>query len=99
MTTKCRFDVDIKRSVDPTKWILKYYAGGSQDSSLAPQPSGKLKRGVGVLGASAPCQSWSCQMSKCPTGYDTPTRCQFHQHFMSSFCAKILSPKKYKPKL
>ncbi len=27
------------------------------------------------------------------------TRCQFHQHFMSSFCAKILSPKNYKPKL
>ncbi len=26
-------------------------------------------------------------------------RCQFHQHFMSSFCAKILSPKSYKPKL
>ncbi len=27
------------------------------------------------------------------------TRCQFHQHFMSSFCAKLLSPKNYKPKL
>jgi hypothetical protein len=26
-------------------------------------------------------------------------RCQFHQHFMSSFCAKTLSPKNYKPKL
>ena len=25
--------------------------------------------------------------------------CQFHQHFMSSFCAKILSPKNYKAKL
>ncbi len=24
--------------------------------------------------------------------------CQFHQHFMSSFCAKILLPKNYKPK-
>jgi hypothetical protein len=26
-------------------------------------------------------------------------RCQFHQHFISSFCAKILLPKNYKPKL
>jgi len=25
--------------------------------------------------------------------------CQFHQHFMSSLCAKILLPKNYKPKL
>jgi hypothetical protein len=25
--------------------------------------------------------------------------CQFHQHFMSSFCTKILLPKNYKPKL
>jgi hypothetical protein len=25
--------------------------------------------------------------------------CPFHQHFMSSFCAKILLPKNYKPKL
>ncbi len=25
-------------------------------------------------------------------------RCQFHQHFMSSFCAKILLPINYKPK-
>jgi hypothetical protein len=24
-------------------------------------------------------------------------RCQFHQHFMSSFCAKIILPKKYIP--
>jgi hypothetical protein len=24
---------------------------------------------------------------------------QFHQHFMSTFCAKILLPKNYKPKL
>ncbi len=24
---------------------------------------------------------------------------QFHQHFMSSFCVKILSPRNYKPKL
>ncbi len=24
-------------------------------------------------------------------------RCQFHQHFMSSFCTKILLPKNYKP--
>ncbi len=31
--------------------------------------------------------------------WDTNPRCQFHQHFMSSFCAKILSPKNYKPKL
>jgi len=27
------------------------------------------------------------------------TRWQFYQHFMSSFCAKFLSPKNYKPKL
>jgi hypothetical protein len=27
------------------------------------------------------------------------SRFQFHQHFMSSFCAKILSPKNYKPKM
>jgi len=27
------------------------------------------------------------------------SRCQFHQHFMSSFCAKILLPRNYKPKL
>jgi hypothetical protein len=26
-------------------------------------------------------------------------RCQIHQHLISSFCAKILSPKNYKPKL
>jgi len=26
-------------------------------------------------------------------------RCQFHQHFKSSFCAKIILPKNYKPKL
>jgi len=26
-------------------------------------------------------------------------RCQFHQHFMSNFLAKILSPKKYNHKL
>ncbi len=26
-------------------------------------------------------------------------RCQFHHYYMSSFCAKILLPKKYKPKL
>ncbi len=25
---------------------------------------------------------------------DRPCRCQFHQHFMSSFCTKILLPKK-----
>jgi hypothetical protein len=28
-----------------------------------------------------------------------PYMCQFHQHFTSSFCAKILLPKNYKPKL
>ncbi len=28
-----------------------------------------------------------------------PPWCQFHQHFVSSFCAKVLSPKNYKPKL
>jgi hypothetical protein len=27
------------------------------------------------------------------------TRCQFHQHFMSSFCAQILLSKKYKSTL
>jgi hypothetical protein len=30
------FDVDINRSVDPRKWILKLEWGGSQDSSLEP---------------------------------------------------------------
>jgi hypothetical protein len=27
------------------------------------------------------------------------TWCQFHQHFIHSFCAKIFSPKNYNPKL
>jgi hypothetical protein len=26
-------------------------------------------------------------------------KCQFHQHSKSSFCANILVPKKYKPKM
>ena len=29
----------------------------------------------------------------CDSKFMFHTRCQFHQHFMSSFCAKILSPK------
>jgi len=70
MAPKWWFDVDTNRSVDSTKWILKYYGGGSQDSSLASWPSGQSKRGVSRLGASAPCQSSVCQMSKYPTGYD-----------------------------
>ncbi len=36
MVPKWRFDVDINRSVDPRKWILKEDGGGSQDSSLEP---------------------------------------------------------------
>ncbi len=36
MAPKWRFDVDIGRSVDPRKWILKEDGGGSQDSTLAP---------------------------------------------------------------
>ncbi len=28
-----------------------------------------------------------------------PTRGQFHQNFMSSFCADFVAPKKYKPKM
>jgi hypothetical protein len=35
----------------------------------------------------------------CQNVGDIDTWCQFHQHFMSSYCAKILSPKNYKAKL
>ncbi len=38
-------------------------------------------------------------LNKDPAVWLDATRCQFHKHFMSSFCAKILSPKNYKPKL
>jgi hypothetical protein len=32
------------------------------------------------------------------SGTHAATWCQFHQHFKSSFCAKSLLPKNYKPK-
>jgi hypothetical protein len=43
MAPKWQFDVDINGSADPTKWILKYERGGSQE------------RGVGIFGESVLC--------------------------------------------
>jgi hypothetical protein len=40
-----------------------------------------------------------CQMVELITVKSCLSLGQFHQHFMSSFCAKTLSSKIYKPKL
>jgi hypothetical protein len=61
------FDVDINSSADPTKCILKWEKGGSQDSGLASQPSGQKREGCS-FGSSAYCQLSNCQMSKSPAG-------------------------------
>ncbi len=46
MAPKLCFDVDIDRSVDPTKWILKQDGEGAKTvSSLALWPSGHRERG------------------------------------------------------
>ncbi len=60
---KWHFNVDIDRSVDQRKWILKEDGEGSQDSNLTLWPSDQSERGVGRFGASAPCQSQGCWMS------------------------------------
>jgi hypothetical protein len=36
MVPRWHFDIDINRSANPRKWILKQDGGGSQDSSLEP---------------------------------------------------------------
>ncbi len=62
MAPKWRFDVDISRSKDQRKWILKYDGGGSQDNRIEPYDQVvKVREGWVDL---EPCQLQGCQMSK-----------------------------------